>query len=53
MRYFLKKTNIKKGEYLQIYISEYKRDVGSRNRCFKSIGYISECELLIVLYLKA
>ena len=42
MRYFLKKTNIKKGEYLQIYISEYKRDIGSRNRCFKSIGYISE-----------
>ena len=42
MRYFLKKTNIKKGEYLQIYISEYKRDIGSRNKCYKSIGYVSE-----------
>lgn len=42
MRYFLKKTNIKKGEYLQIYISEYRRDIGSRNRCFRSIGYVSE-----------
>ena len=42
MRYFLKKTNIKKGEYLQIYISQYKRDIGSRNKCYKSIGYVSE-----------
>ena len=42
MRYFLKKTSLKKGEYLQIYISEYRRGIGSRNRCFRSIGYVSE-----------
>lgn len=42
MRYFLKRTNIKKGEYLQIYISEYKRDRGSRNRSYKKLGYTSE-----------
>ena len=42
MRYFLKKTNLKKGEYLQIYISEYRRGIGSRNRCFESIGYVPE-----------
>ena len=29
MKYFLKRTMLKKGEYLQIYISEYRRDVGS------------------------
>jgi len=42
MRYFLKRTNIKKGEYLQIYISEYKRDIGSRNRSYRKLGYTSE-----------
>lgn len=42
MRYFLKKTNIKKGEYLQIYISEYSRDRGSRNRSYKKLGYTLE-----------
>lgn len=42
MRYFLKKTNIKKGEYLQIYISEYRRDRGSRNRSYKKLGYTLE-----------
>ena len=42
MRYFLKKTNIKKGEYLQIYMSEYKRGVGSRNKSFQKLGYVSE-----------
>ena len=42
MRYFLKKTKLKKGEYLQIYISEYRRGIGARNRCFESIGYVPE-----------
>ena len=42
MKYFLKRTMLKKGEYLQIYISEYRRDVGSRNRSFKALGYVGE-----------
>ena len=42
MRYFLKKTNLKKGEYLQIYMSEYKRGIGSRNKSFKALGYTEE-----------
>ena len=42
MRYFLKKTNRPKGEYLQIYQSEYIRGVGSRNRSYKAIGYVDE-----------
>lgn len=42
MKYFLKKTNLKKGEYLQIYISEYTREKGSRNRSFKAIGYTDD-----------
>lgn len=42
MRYFLKKTSRPKGEYLQIYQSEYIRGVGSRNRSYKAIGYINE-----------
>ena len=42
MKYFLKRTMLKKGEYLQIYISEYRRDVGSRNRSFKALGYVEE-----------
>lgn len=42
MKYFLKKTNIKKGEYLQIYKSEYIRGKGSRNTSYKAIGYTEE-----------
>ena len=42
MKYFLKKTKIKKGEYLQIYMSEYIRGVGSRNRSYKAIGYVED-----------
>ena len=42
MRYFLKKTNRPKGEYLQIYQSEYIRGVGSRNKSYKAIGYVNE-----------
>lgn len=42
MKYFLKKTELKKGTYLQIYISEYHRGVGSRNRSFKAIGYVED-----------
>ena len=42
MRYFLKRTERKKGEYLQIYQSEYIRGIGSRNRSYKAIGYVDE-----------
>lgn len=43
MRYFLKKSNTrKKGEYLQIYYSFYDSDKGSRNKSYKSIGYVSD-----------
>lgn len=43
MKYFLKKTKpSKKGDYLQIYISEYIPNKGSRNRSYKSLGYISD-----------
>ena len=42
MKYFLKRTMLKKGEYLQIYISEYRRDVGLRNRLFKALSYVEE-----------
>ena len=42
MRFFLKKTNRPKGEYLQIYQSEYIRGVGSRNKSYKAIGYVDE-----------
>ena len=34
MKYFLKRTMLKKGEY--------RRDVGSRNRSFKALGYVEE-----------
>lgn len=41
--YFLKKTHPgKKGLYLQIYESFYVPGKGSRNRCYKSLGYCSE-----------
>ena len=42
MKYFLKKTNLKKGVYLQIYQSEYRRGVGSRNRSYKAYGYVDD-----------
>ena len=42
MKYFLRKSQLKKGEYLQIYISEYRRGIGSRNTSYKAIGYVSE-----------
>lgn len=43
MKYFLKKTKpSKKGEYLQIYISQYIPGKGSRNRSYRSLGYVSD-----------
>jgi transposase len=43
MTYFLKTTRpSKKGLYLQIYISEYVPGKGSRNRCYRSLGYVSD-----------
>lgn len=43
MNYFLKKTKpSKKGEYLQIYISEYIPGKGSRNRSHIALGYVSD-----------
>ena len=41
MNYFLKrKKPSKKGEYLQIYISEYIPGKGSRNRSHIALGYV-------------
>ena len=34
MKYFLKRTMLKKGEY--------RRDVGLRNRLFKALSYVEE-----------
>ena len=43
MTYFLKKTTpSRKGEYLQIYVSSYVPGKGSRNRCYRSLGYVSD-----------
>lgn len=42
MRYFLKKSKIKKGVYLQIYESHYIPGKGTRNSCYKSIGYLDD-----------
>ena len=42
MKYFLRKSQLKKGEYLQIYKSEYRRGIGSRNTSYKAIGYVSD-----------
>ena len=43
MRYFLKKTNpTKKGEYLQIYRSNYIPKKGGRNFSYKALGYVSD-----------
>ena len=41
MNYFLKRTKPSmKGEYLQIYISEYIPGKGSRNRFHIALGYV-------------
>ena len=43
MAYFLKKTNNKKGTYLQIYESYYDPErKGGAHRSFKPIGYVHE-----------
>ena len=43
MNYFLKRTKpSKKGEYLQVYISEYIPRNGSRNRSHIALGYVSD-----------
>lgn len=43
MAYFLKKTNLKKGQYLQIYDSFYDPEKGrSANKSFQAIGYTHE-----------
>lgn len=43
MNYFLKRTTpSKKGEYLQIYVSEYFPGKGSRNRSHIALGYVSD-----------
>ena len=43
MAYFLKKTNNKKGTYLQIYESYYDPErKGGAHRSYKPIGYIHE-----------
>ena len=42
MKYFLRKSKLKRGEYLQIYKSEYRRGIGSRNTSYKAIGYVSD-----------
>ena len=43
MAYFLKKTNNKKGTYLQIYESYYDPErKGGAHRSFKALGYVHE-----------
>jgi transposase len=43
MAYFLKKTNIKKGTYLQIYESFYDPDKkGTAHKSYKAIGYVQD-----------
>ena len=43
MGYFLKKTNpTKKGEYLQIYRSNYIPKKGGRNFSYKALGYVAD-----------
>mgnify|MGYP001134792458 FL=1 len=45
MAYFLKKTNNKKGTYLQIYESYYDPDrKGGAHRSYKPIGYVHELQ---------
>ena len=43
MSYFLKKTNNKKGTYLQIYESYYDPErKGGAHRSYKPLGYVHE-----------
>lgn len=43
MAYFLKKSNLKKGTYLQIYESFYDPErKGSAHRSYKALGYVNE-----------
>ncbi len=43
MAYFLKKSNLKKGIYLQIYESFYDPErKGSAHRSYKALGYVNE-----------
>ena len=45
MAYFLKKTNNKKGIYLQIYESYYDSErKGGAHRSYKPIGYVHELQ---------
>lgn len=45
MAYFLKKTNNKKGTYLQIYESYYDPELkGGAHRSYKPIGYVHELQ---------
>lgn len=43
MAYFLKKSNLKKGTYLQIYESHYDpQRKGGAHRSYKALGYVDE-----------
>lgn len=43
MAYFLKKTNLKRGTYLQIYESFYNHDKKqTSHKCFQTIGYVDD-----------
>ena len=45
MAYFLKKSNYKKGTYLQIYESFYDPErKGGAHRSFKALGYVHELQ---------
>ena len=45
MAYFLKKTNNKKGTYLQIYSRNYDPERGhTAHKSYKSIGYVHELQ---------
>lgn len=45
MTYFLKKTNCKKGIYLQIYESFYDpKRKGGAHRSYKALGYVHELQ---------
>ena len=45
MAYFLKKSNLKKGTYLQIYESFYDpRKKNTAHRSYKALGYVHELQ---------
>ncbi len=45
MAYFLKKSNYKKGTYLQIYESFYDPErKGGAHRSYKALGYVHELQ---------